>query len=54
MGAPKQKWTSEEEEALKAGVNKHGAGKWRNIQKDPEFSHLLASRSNIDLKVQSS
>ncbi|XP_078151873.1 single myb histone 4-like isoform X1 [Carex rostrata] len=50
MGAPKQKWTSEEEEALKAGVNKHGAGKWRNIQKDPEFSHLLASRSNIDLK----
>ncbi|KAJ3694975.1 hypothetical protein LUZ60_000352 [Juncus effusus] len=50
MGAPKQKWTSEEEEALKAGVSKHGAGKWRTIQKDPEFSHCLASRSNIDLK----
>uniref|UniRef100_A0A6V7QTW5 Uncharacterized protein n=1 Tax=Ananas comosus var. bracteatus TaxID=296719 RepID=A0A6V7QTW5_ANACO len=44
------KWTSEEEEALRAGVDKHGAGKWRTIQKDPEFSHCLATRSNIDLK----
>ena len=51
MGNPKQKWTSEEEEALRAGVKKHGTGKWKNIQRDPEFSHLLNSRSNIDLKV---
>lgn len=51
MGAPKQKWTSEEEEALRAGVDKHGAGKWRTIQKDPEFGHCLSARSNIDLKV---
>lgn len=51
MGNRKQKWTSEEEEALRAGVAKHGAGKWKNIQKDPEFNHLLFSRSNIDLKV---
>lgn len=51
MGAPKQKWTAEEEEALRAGVDKHGAGKWRTIQKDPEFSRCLATRSNIDLKV---
>lgn len=50
MGAPKQKWTSEEEDALRAGVDKHGAGKWRTIQKDPEFSHCLSTRSNIDLK----
>ncbi|XP_059633142.1 single myb histone 4-like [Cornus florida] len=50
MGNPKQKWTSEEEEALRAGVAKHGTGKWKNIQKDPEFNHLLFSRSNIDLK----
>ncbi|KAK9149099.1 hypothetical protein Scep_007856 [Stephania cephalantha] len=50
MGAPKQKWTSEEEEALIAGVAKHGTGKWKNIQKDPEFGHCLAARSNIDLK----
>ncbi|KAL3642780.1 hypothetical protein CASFOL_013595 [Castilleja foliolosa] len=50
MGNPKQKWTAEEEEALRAGVAKHGAGKWKNIQRDPEFNHLLYSRSNIDLK----
>ncbi|KAL3830002.1 hypothetical protein ACJIZ3_018804 [Penstemon smallii] len=50
MGNPKQKWTSEEEEALRAGVAKHGAGKWKNIQRDPEFNHLLFTRSNIDLK----
>ncbi|XP_031739750.1 telomere repeat-binding factor 1 isoform X4 [Cucumis sativus] len=50
MGAPKQKWTSEEEAALKAGVVKHGAGKWRTILKDPEFSSVLYLRSNVDLK----
>ncbi|XP_010274393.1 PREDICTED: telomere repeat-binding factor 1-like [Nelumbo nucifera] len=50
MGAPKQKWTSEEEAALKAGIKKHGAGKWRTILKDPEFSGVLALRSNVDLK----
>ncbi|KAI3905857.1 hypothetical protein MKW92_041215 [Papaver armeniacum] len=51
MGAPKQKWTAAaEEEALVAGINKHGTGKWKNIQNDPEFSHVLAARSNIDMK----
>ncbi|XVF01397.1 hypothetical protein REPUB_Repub04eG0085700 [Reevesia pubescens] len=50
MGAPKQKWTPEEEAALKAGVIKHGAGKWRTILKDPEFSSILYLRSNVDLK----
>nr|XP_043624199.1 telomere repeat-binding factor 4-like [Erigeron canadensis] len=50
MGNPKQKWTAEEEEALRAGVAKHGTGKWKNIQKDPEFNPHLYSRSNIDLK----
>ncbi|KAI3774662.1 hypothetical protein L1987_49221 [Smallanthus sonchifolius] len=50
MGAPKQKWTSEEEAALKTGVVKHGAGKWRTILKDPEFSSVLYLRSNVDLK----
>ncbi|KNA02644.1 hypothetical protein SOVF_216750, partial [Spinacia oleracea] len=50
MGNPKQKWTNEEEEALRAGVAKHGAGKWKLIQKDPEFNQYLHSRSNIDLK----
>ncbi|XP_071901333.1 telomere repeat-binding factor 4-like [Coffea arabica] len=50
MGNPKQKWTPEEEEALKAGVKKHGTGKWKNILKDPEFAPFLTNRSNIDLK----
>ncbi|KAK7246195.1 hypothetical protein RIF29_41055 [Crotalaria pallida] len=50
MGAPKQKWTAEEEAALKAGVVKHGVGKWRTILKDPEFSGVLYLRSNVDLK----
>ncbi|EFJ10871.1 hypothetical protein SELMODRAFT_426759 [Selaginella moellendorffii] len=50
MGAPKQKWTPEEEAALRAGVEKYGAGKWRAIQKDPKFGPVLKSRSNVDLK----
>ncbi|KAF7130589.1 hypothetical protein RHSIM_Rhsim10G0099200 [Rhododendron simsii] len=50
MGAPKLKWTSEEEAALKAGVAKHGPGKWSAILKDPEFRSVLHSRSNVDLK----
>ncbi|XP_059282815.1 telomere repeat-binding factor 1-like [Lycium ferocissimum] len=50
MGAPKQKWTSEEEGALKAGVAKYGVGKWSTILKDPEFAVVLRSRSNVDLK----
>lgn len=51
MGAPKQRWTAEEEAALKAGVAKHGTGKWRTILRDPEFTALLRLRSNVDLKV---
>ncbi|KAG9146893.1 hypothetical protein Leryth_005188 [Lithospermum erythrorhizon] len=50
MGAPKQKWTPEEAAALKSGVIKHGAGKWRTILKDPEFNSTLCQRSNVDLK----
>lgn len=52
MGAPKQKWTEEEEAALRAGVLKHGTGKWRTILSDPEFTGTLHSRSNVDLKVR--
>lgn len=51
MGNPKVKWTSEEEDALKAGVTKHGSGRWKNILRDPEFALVLINRSNIDLKV---
>lgn len=50
MGNLKQKWTAEEE-ALLAGIAKHGPGKWKNILRDPEFATFLVNRSNIDLKV---
>ncbi|XWS72203.1 hypothetical protein CRYUN_Cryun02cG0020100 [Craigia yunnanensis] len=50
MGNPKQKWTAEEEEALRAGVAKYGKGNWKSIQRDPELSPFLFTRSNIDLK----
>ncbi|XP_074277746.1 single myb histone 3-like isoform X2 [Silene latifolia] len=50
MGNPKQKWTAEEEQALRDGVAKYGAGKWKCIHNDPAFSIVLHSRSNIDLK----
>lgn len=53
MGNHKQKWTADEEEALKAGVKKHGMGKWKTILVDPDFAPSLTHRSNIDLKVQS-
>ncbi|XP_026444891.1 uncharacterized protein LOC113345318 isoform X2 [Papaver somniferum] len=46
----KLKWTLPEEAALKSGVNKHGAGKWKNIVSDPEFGPFLVSRTNVDLK----
>ncbi|KAF5746879.1 putative Homeodomain-like/winged-helix DNA-binding family protein [Tripterygium wilfordii] len=50
MGNQKQKWTQEEEDALLAGIAKHGPGKWKNIIRDPEFASILTHRSNIDLK----
>eukprot|EP00252_Welwitschia_mirabilis_P005274 TRINITY_DN15788_c0_g1_i1.p1 TRINITY_DN15788_c0_g1~~TRINITY_DN15788_c0_g1_i1.p1 ORF type:complete len:306 (-),score=70.80 TRINITY_DN15788_c0_g1_i1:313-1230(-) len=50
MGAPKQKWTKEEEAALRKGISIYGPGKWSAILKDTELSQILASRSNVDLK----
>lgn len=54
MGAPKHKWSQEEESALRSAIVKHGPGKWRTILKDPDFSRVLYLRSNVDLKVHSS
>eukprot|EP00252_Welwitschia_mirabilis_P012014 TRINITY_DN2672_c0_g1_i1.p1 TRINITY_DN2672_c0_g1~~TRINITY_DN2672_c0_g1_i1.p1 ORF type:complete len:196 (-),score=57.36 TRINITY_DN2672_c0_g1_i1:254-841(-) len=51
MGAPKQKWTPEEEAALLEGVDKYGAGKWSEILRDPDLRVKLATRSNVDLKA---
>ncbi|XVF25169.1 hypothetical protein REPUB_Repub13aG0190100 [Reevesia pubescens] len=47
MGNQKQKWTAEEEEALLAGVAKHGPGKWKNILKDPDFAPSLTSAPTL-------
>ncbi|KAL3132057.1 hypothetical protein ABBQ32_008673 [Trebouxia sp. C0010 RCD-2024] len=49
-GQPKQKWTLEEEQALRLGVKSYGVGKWRLIQKDDACGPVLANRSNVDLK----
>lgn len=46
----KQRWSQQEEAALRQGIDKYGAGKWRHIQKDAEYGPLLAARSNVDLK----
>ncbi|CAE5960193.1 unnamed protein product [Arabidopsis arenosa] len=52
LGHRKNKWTVEEEEALLAGIAKHGSGKWSNIVDDPEFAAQLLDRTNINLKVE--
>lgn len=50
----RSQWSSEEEDALRRGVEKYGSGKWRLIQKDPQLSKILHQRSNVDLKVRRS
>lgn len=51
MAKQKQRWSIEEEEALSAGVERYGHGKWKHILSDPQFASTLVLRSNIDLKV---
>lgn len=41
-----QKWTTEEDRKLKAGVRKYGEGKWRMILNDFEFDN----RTGVNLK----
>ncbi|GJT08887.1 telomere repeat-binding factor 1-like protein [Tanacetum coccineum] len=50
MGAPKKKWSSEEEAALNAGIAKYGLSKWTTILRDVEFAKVLEKRSGVDLK----
>ena len=50
----RSQWSSEEEDALRKGVEKYGSGKWRFIQKDAHLSKILHQRSNVDLKVRRS
>lgn len=51
MRKKSRKWTNEETEALRAGVEKHGFGKWTAILSDSQFASSFDNRSNIDLKV---
>nr|XP_043616759.1 telomere repeat-binding factor 4-like [Erigeron canadensis]XP_043616760.1 telomere repeat-binding factor 4-like [Erigeron canadensis] len=50
MVRQKHRWTMEEEEALIAGVEKYGQGKWKTIVDDPQFASCFSDRSNVDLK----
>ncbi|CAI9261953.1 unnamed protein product [Lactuca saligna] len=50
MGKPKHRWTLEEENALRAGVDKYGTGKWRKILTDEDFAPCFIARTNVDLK----
>lgn len=50
MGAPKKKWSADEEEALREGVKHHGTGRWKYIKNDPRYKQILDKRSNVDLK----
>lgn len=42
-------WDEEEEQALRAGVKKHGLGAWEVIRTDDEFP-ILSTRSGVQLK----
>ncbi|KAH0727889.1 hypothetical protein KY290_003602 [Solanum tuberosum] len=48
MGALNQKWTPEEESALKVGVLKYGTDKWRTTLKDPEYSGQVEKHDSDD------
>lgn len=37
---------------MRLGVQCHGHGKWKKILSDDKFGNILATRSNVDLKVR--
>lgn len=52
-GTPRKrlKWSEDEVQALRQGIEKYGAGKWQYILKDPVlFSSFHAQRTSVDLK----
>jgi len=53
-GAPgRARFTDEEDEALRAGVRKHGEGRWKAILEDPAFATVFKSvkpRTAVNLK----
>ncbi|MAE55606.1 MAG: hypothetical protein CMK23_06385 [Porticoccaceae bacterium] len=40
-----RRWTQEEDDALRAGVDKHGK-RWADIKNDPTFSRILEKRDS--------
>ncbi|XP_074322755.1 telomere repeat-binding factor 1-like [Apium graveolens] len=50
MGRSYNKWSSEEEAAIRNCIAKHGVGKWQKILSDPEFSTVLVLRKSKDLQ----
>ena len=44
----RRRWTQEEDDALLAGVDKHGK-RWKSIKNDPTFSKILENRSRKDM-----
>lgn len=55
-----KQWTSEEENALRSGVMRHGMGAWSAILSDADFKAALcapnslpaSSRSNLEALIQ--
>ena len=44
-------WTAEEEDAVRAGVHRHGEGKWSLILKDyGKVGGVLEGRSSVNVK----
>lgn len=43
-------WWAEEEEALRAAVQRYGVGAWEAMRKDPTYKNLLGYRSGMQLK----
>jgi hypothetical protein len=53
IAAGRIRFTEEEDQALREGVAKHGAGRWKNILDDPEFAEIFRSvkpRTAVNLK----
>jgi hypothetical protein len=44
----RRRWTSEERDAVKAGVEKYGLGKWIKVKK--EYAATLRNRTAVQLK----
>ena len=46
------RWTSEEIQALKDGIQKHGRGNWLRIMRDPNFATIFKHRTASQLRAK--